>query len=77
MTIILENGLINMDNVIAVYVDDDGLKFEIVNGTLRCKNYPDNVLQQIAVASAECKPFLELEDTQLDLEYGNDTETDS
>lgn len=76
MTIILENGLINMDNVIAVYVDD-GLIFEIVRGTLRCKNYPDNVLQQIAVASAECKPFLELEDTQLDLEYGNDTEPDS
>ena len=76
MTIILENGLINIDNIIAVYVDF-GLKFEIVNGTLRCKNYPDNVLQQIAVASAECKPFLELEDTQLDLEYGNDTETDS
>lgn len=76
MTIILENGLINMDNVIAVYVDD-GLIFEIVSGTLRCKSYPDNVLQQIAVASAECKPFLELEDTQLDLEYGNDTETDS
>lgn len=76
MTIILENGIINMDNVIAVYVDD-GLKFEIASGALRCKSYPDNVLQQIAVALAERKPFLELEDTQLDLEYGNDTETDS
>ena len=76
MTIILENGIINMDNVIAVYVDDEGLKFEIASGALRCESYPDNVLQQIAVALAERKPFLELE-AQLDLEYGNDTETDS
>lgn len=69
MFVIASDIIINMDNTSAVFVNDNGhLQFEVPNGAFTLGNIPDNALQQIAVAVAERKPFLEMEDAKLVIE---------
>lgn len=69
MFIIASDIIINMDNVSAVFVNDKGhLQFEVPNGAFTLGDIPDDALQQIAVAVAERKPFLEMEDAKIVVE---------
>ena len=69
MFIIASDIIINMDNVNTVFINDNGhLQLEVPNGAFTLGNIPDNALQQIAVAVAEHKPFLEMEDAKIVME---------
>ena len=77
MFLIASDIVINMDNVSATFINDDGhLQLEVSNGAFTLGNIPDNALQQIAVAVAECKPFLEMENARIVEETSNDFGTD-
>jgi len=61
MKLILSNAIINLDRVAAIYVEEGYLKLDVGDSAYMVTNMPDNALQQIAVAMAEGKPFLEME----------------
>lgn len=61
MKLILSNAIINLDRVAAIYVEEGYLKLDVGDSAYMVANMPDNALQQIAVAMAEGKPFLEME----------------
>lgn len=66
MFVIASDIVINTDNVSAIFVNDNGhLQFEVTGGALTLGNIPDNALQQVAVAVAEHKAFLEFEDAHI------------
>lgn len=71
MFVIASDIVINTDTVSAIFVNDNGhLQFEVPGGAITLKNIPDNALQQVAVAVAERKPFLEMENASLVEETG-------
>ena len=61
MKLILSNAIINLDRIVSIYVEDGTLRLERDDAAYIVKNIPDNALQQVAVAMAESKPFLEME----------------
>lgn len=70
MTLILSNALINTIHFSCIYMSDGNLVLEGSN-TVVITNVPSDVLPKIAVAVAEGKEFLELEDAELMLEDNN------
>lgn len=79
MTIIASNALINVGRADCVYVDNSGyMHIDVGAGTLFLKNIPDNALQQVAMAIAECKRYIEFEDAELVVseEEGDDISSD-
>lgn len=79
MFVIASDIIINTDNVTAMFVNDNGhLQFEVTGGAITLGNIPDNALQQLAMAVAEHKAFIELEDAKLvdESEDTNDTGSD-
>ena len=65
MVIITSDCIINMAQVQLTYIEEGYLLFETTDGLIRLTNYPDNALQQIAMALAQGKEFLEIEDAKL------------
>lgn len=65
MVIITSDCIINMAQVQLTYIEERYLLFETTDGLIRLTNYPDNALQQIAIALAQGKEFLEMEDAKL------------
>lgn len=65
MVIITSDCIINMAQVQLTYIEEGHLLFETTDGLIRLTNYPDNALQQIAIALAQGKEFLEMEDAKL------------
>lgn len=63
MKLILSNIIINLDRIAAIYVEGGYLKLDTGDSAYMVADVPDNALQQIAVAMAEGKPFLEMEGT--------------
>lgn len=61
MTIIFSNCIINTDQYGLIYGTEDGLCFENLDGAHIIRDVPDDALQQIAVAKAEGKPYIEME----------------
>lgn len=61
MKLILSNAIINLDRIVSIYVEDGTLRLERDDAAYIVKNIPSDALQQIAVAMAEGKPFLEME----------------
>lgn len=69
MKLILANAIINMDRIVATYVETDGtLRLERDDAAYIIGNIPENALQQIAIAYAQGKPFLEFDTATLRLE---------
>ena len=64
MFIIASNVIINVDNIEAIYVQNEKLCCETGHGVYELKDIPDNTLQQVAGALAEGKKYLELEDAK-------------
>ena len=71
MTLILSNALENTDHFHSIYMNDGNLVLE-GSSTVVITNVPSDVLSKIAVAVAEGKEFLELEDAELMLEDNNE-----
>lgn len=66
MTLILSNALVNTLHFSCIYTDEDGdLVLEGSTETVVITNVPSDVLSKVAVATAEGKEFLELEDAKL------------
>ena len=63
MKLILSNIIINLDRVSAIYAEGGYLKLDVGESCYMITDIPDDALQQIAVAMAEGKPFLEMEGT--------------
>lgn len=61
MKLILSNAIINLDCIVSIYMDEGTLRLERDDAAYIVKDIPSNALQQIAVAMAEGKPFLEME----------------
>lgn len=79
MFIIASDIIINMDNVSAVFVNSkQHLQFEVPNGAFTLGNIPENALQQVAVAAAENKTYLEMDDAAIvvEEEESNDVGSD-
>ena len=68
MKIIFSNAIINIDNITAVYNKGGYLCMETTSGVFFCSDFANNALQRIAVALAEGKTFLELDDDKLIIE---------
>lgn len=73
MKLILSNAIINLDRIVSIYVEDGTLRLERNDAAYIVKNIPDNALQQVAVATAEGKPYIEL-DGILNMEENNDNQ---
>lgn len=61
MKLILSNIIINLDRVSAIYIEGGYLKLDVGDSCYMVADVPNNALQQIAVAMAEGKSFLEME----------------
>lgn len=69
MRLILANAIINMDRIVSTYVEMDGtLRLDRDDAAYIVRNIPENALQQIAVAYARGKTFLEFDTAILSLE---------
>lgn len=68
MKIIFSNAIINIDNIAAIYSKGGFLCFETTTAVFYCSDNSNKGLQQIAVALAEGKTFLELDDDKLIIE---------
>lgn len=68
MKLILENAIINMDLIVAVYMEDGALKLDYISNAYIVTGVPSNALQQIAIALAEGKSYLEFEAAHLPME---------
>ena len=67
MTLILSNALVNTLHFSCIYMSEGNLILEGSN-TVVITNVPSDVLPKVAVAIAEGKEFLELENADLLLE---------
>jgi len=67
MTLILSNALVNTLHFSCIYMSEGNLVLEGSN-TVVITNVPSDVLSKVAVAIAEGKEFLELENADLLLE---------
>lgn len=65
MTIIASDCVVNMEQVQLTHVENGDLVFDVIDGAIRLTGCPDNALQQIAIAIAQDKKFLEMEDAKL------------
>ena len=66
MTLILSNALENTDHFHSIYMDDGNLILEGPGTTIvTVTNVPSDVLSKIAVAVAEGRSFVELENAEL------------
>ena len=64
--ILTSNAVVYSNCANAIYVDDFGcLCVDTPTGVMIIKNIPDNALQQIAMAEAEGKRYVEFEDAIL------------
>lgn len=62
MRLILANAIINMDRIVSTYVETDGtLRLDRDDAAYIVKNIPSDALQQIAVAYAQGKAYIELD----------------
>lgn len=69
MFIIASDIIINVDNVSGIFINDKGhLQCDVDGGAYILKNIPDNALQQVAMAAADGKRFLEMEDASITVE---------
>ena len=69
MRLILANAIINMDRIVSTYIETDGtLRLDCNDAAYIVRNIPENALQQIAVAYAQGKTFLEFDTAILSLE---------
>lgn len=69
MKLILANAIINMDRIVATYVETDGtLRLERDDAAYIIRNIPGDALAQIAIAYAQGKTFLEFDKATLSLE---------
>ncbi len=73
MKLILSNAIINLDRIVSIYVEDGTLRLERDDAAYIVRNIPDNALQQVAVATAEGKPYIEL-DGVLSMEDTNENQ---
>lgn len=64
MQILFEDCIINTDHYGAIYMDGDGLNFDICGQANVVHGAPSNALQQIAVGIAEGKSYIEMEGHQ-------------
>ena len=71
MVIITKNEIVPLDDR-CIYVDRGLLVIESEINSRYVKNIPDNAIQQIAVAFAENKNYLEFEDAELVFEEGEE-----
>lgn len=77
MKIIFSNAIINIDNIAAIYSKGGYLCFETTTAVFYCSDNSNKGLQQIAVALAEGKTFIEMDDVLTGLEEEpNDTGSD-
>jgi len=60
MHIIFEDLIINTDHYGSIYMDEDGLEFDTGTVCHTVHGVPSDALQQIAVAIATDKKFIEL-----------------
>ena len=72
MTLILDNAVVNTDHYGYIYVVDGKLCLGNSVSVIMIDNIPENALQQIAVAKAEGKSYLEFDEAVLLLEDNND-----
>lgn len=72
MTLILSNALVNTLHFSCIYMGGDNLVLE-GNNTVTITNVPSDVLPKVAVAIAEGKEFLELENAELMLEDNDES----
>lgn len=68
MSLILANAIINLDRIVSIYVEDGTLRLERDDAAYIVRNIPENALQQIAIAYAQGKTFLEFDTATLSLE---------
>lgn len=68
MRLILSNAIINLDRIVSIYVEDGTLRLERDDAAYIIGNIPENALQQIAIAYAQGKTFLEFDTAILSLE---------
>ena len=61
MKLILSNAIINLDRIVSIYVEDGTLRLERDDAAYIVKNIPSGALQQIAVAYAQGKAYIELD----------------
>lgn len=61
MKLILSNAIINLDRIVSIYMDEDTLRLERNDAAYIVKNTPSDALQQIAVAYAQGKTYVELD----------------
>ena len=60
MYIIFEDCILNTNHYGAIYMDGDGLNFDVCGTASVVHDVPDYALQQIAIAIAEDKKYIEL-----------------
>ena len=65
MTIIASDCIINMEQVQLIHIENEDVVFDVIDGAIRLTNCPENALPQIAMAIAQGKEFLEMEDAKL------------
>ena len=65
MTIIASDCVINMEQVQLIHMENGDLVFDVIDGAISLTNCPENALPQIAMAIAQDKKFLEMEDAKL------------
>ena len=65
MTIIASDCVVNMEQVQLTHMENGDLVFDVIDGAIRLTNCPENALPQIAMAIAQDKKFLEMEDAKL------------
>lgn len=68
MKLILSNAIINLDRIVSIYVEDGTLRLERDDAAYIIRNIPENALQQIAIAYAQGKTFLEFDTALLSME---------
>lgn len=68
MRLILANAIINLDRIVSIYIEDGTLRLERDDAAYIVRNIPENALQQIAIAYAQGKTFLEFDTAILSLE---------
>lgn len=68
MRLILANAIINLDRIVSIYVENDTLRLERDDAAYIIRNIPENALQQIAIAYAQGKTFLEFDTALLSME---------
>ncbi len=68
MKLILSNAIINLDRIVSIYIEDGTLRLERDDAAYIIRNIPENALQQIAIAYAQGKTFLEFDTALLSME---------